>query len=145
MPDFVNPTTLALVPSANDMPSPWVVIARTDFLVAAAIPQHYRKWVVDHVEEKSAGEKVAADALIEQARQTGELARYDRKDILRATILALIDELNTTRQWIASFKTEVAASTNLANLQSRVAALPSMPDRTAAQARTAIVNKLAAL
>lgn len=61
---------------------------------------------------------------------------------LKAIAAVVIDELNTLRQWIAAFKVEVAAATNLANLQSRVASLPNMPDRTAAQARTAIKNAI---
>ncbi len=63
--------------------------------------------------------------------------------VQRAIVAVTIDELNSLRSWITSFKAEVAASTNLANLQTRVAALPNMPQRTAAQARTAIQNKIA--
>ncbi len=61
--------------------------------------------------------------------------------ILRAEALVLIDEINALREWITTFKAATAAATSLANLQTRVAALASMPDRTAAQAKTAIVNK----
>ncbi len=61
--------------------------------------------------------------------------------ILRAEALVLIDEINALREWITSFKAATAAATSLANLQTRVAALASMPDRTASQAKTAIVAK----
>lgn len=61
---------------------------------------------------------------------------------LRAEAAVLIDELNNIRQWIVAFKAQTALATNLANFQTRVAALPDMPDRTLAQAKTAIQNKL---
>jgi hypothetical protein len=62
--------------------------------------------------------------------------------LLRALLLTLLDELNALREWLVSFKAATAAATSLTNLQTRVAALPDMPDRTAAQARTAIGNKI---
>lgn len=62
--------------------------------------------------------------------------------VLRALVLVLIDEINALRQWVAAFKAATAAATNLANLQTRVAGLPNMPDRTLAQAKTAIANTL---
>ena len=61
---------------------------------------------------------------------------------LRAIAAVLVDEINVLRQWLASFKVEVAAATNLANLQSRVATLPATPNRTLAQARTAVKNAI---
>lgn len=61
---------------------------------------------------------------------------------LRAILLTIFDENNNTRQWIQSFKAAVAASTSLADLKTRVAALPDMPDRTIAQAKTAVQNKI---
>lgn len=60
----------------------------------------------------------------------------------RSLVKVLVDEINDLRGWLADFKVEVAASTNLANLQSRVAGLPNMPDRTLSQAKTAILNEI---
>lgn len=85
------------------------------------------------------------DTALETARQSREMARYDLKQIERAEVLVLIDEVNSLRAWIESFKAAVAAASTLADLKTRVAALSAMPARTAAQARTAVVNKLAAL
>lgn len=64
--------------------------------------------------------------------------------VVRGLVLVLIDELNNLRGWIAAFKVQTAAATNLSNLQTRVAALPAMPNRTAQQARTAISGKITA-
>ncbi len=60
----------------------------------------------------------------------------------RGAALVTLDEVNTLRQWLAAFKVEVAAATNLANLQTRVASLPAMADRTANQLRSAIRGKI---
>lgn len=54
----------------------------------------------------------------------------------------LKDEFNAVRGWITDLKTEVAASTNLADFQSRVAGLPDLADRTLAQLKTAIQNRI---
>jgi hypothetical protein len=61
--------------------------------------------------------------------------------ILRAEALVLIDDINLLRGWITSFKLAVSLSTSLADLKTRVAALDPMPDRTAVQAKNAIVAK----
>ncbi len=60
----------------------------------------------------------------------------------RAIAALAIDEINTLREWIVSFQAAVAASTSLANLQTRVAALPNLPDRTLAQAKSAFIAKV---
>jgi hypothetical protein len=62
--------------------------------------------------------------------------------LIRAEAEVLLDEFNNLRQWLASFKTETAAASSLANFQSRVAGLPNTPDRTLSQLKTAIENKL---
>ncbi len=60
----------------------------------------------------------------------------------RAIAALTVDEINTLREWIVSFQAAVAAATSLANLQTRVAALPNLPDRTLAQAKSAFINKV---
>jgi hypothetical protein len=62
----------------------------------------------------------------------------------RALCLIILDEFNVLRQWLAAFKTEVAAASNLTDLKTRVATLPNTPDRTIAQLKTAYGNKIAA-
>ncbi len=60
----------------------------------------------------------------------------------RAIAALAIDEINTLREWIVAFKAATAAASSLANLQIRVAALPDLPDRTLAQAKTAFISKV---
>ncbi len=60
----------------------------------------------------------------------------------RAVAALAIDEINTLREWIVAFKAATALATSLVNLQTRVAALPDLPDRTLAQAKAAFINKV---
>lgn len=62
--------------------------------------------------------------------------------VQRAAILALVDYVNSLESWITQFTAAVAASTNLANLQSRVAALTVPPSITAANAKAAVKAKI---
>ena len=84
----------------------------------------------------------AVSSTIRTASQN-QLNDRDKLGLLhRAVASVLVDEINALRDWITSFKAAVAAATSLANLQTRVAALADLPDRTLAQARTAITNKI---
>ena len=90
---------------------------------------------------------VAAQTAYEnlQARTAADVALGDPGPackLQRAAALALLDEINALRGWITSLKSAVAAATTLADMKTRVAALASMPDRTAAQVRTAITGKI---
>lgn len=63
-------------------------------------------------------------------------------DIVAALALLTLEEINVLRQWITSFKAAVAASTSLADLRTRVAALSNTPDRTRTQLLSAVTAKL---
>ncbi len=74
---------------------------------------------------------------------------YDALDaqarVFRAQCKTLLDEINLLRDRLTAQDGAVAAATSLANLQSRWATAASnapMPDRTTAQARTAIRNNI---
>ncbi len=60
----------------------------------------------------------------------------------RAVLFTTIDALNVLREWDVSFQAAVAAATTLADLKTRVAALPSLADITAAAAKAAVVSKI---
>lgn len=62
--------------------------------------------------------------------------------IIRAIVLTLIDEVNVLRQWLTALKAATALSTNYSTLKSGIAGLANTPDRTVAQAKTAISNKV---
>lgn len=88
--------------------------------------------------------QAAEDAWLLDRIHEASLGIYDNSDDLgrinRAIVVVLLAEINNLRQWIASFKAATAAATTFANLQTRVAALANTPDRTAAQARTALTS-----
>lgn len=62
--------------------------------------------------------------------------------LIRAVADAARDSDNVLRAWLAAFKVEVAAATNLADLKTRVAALPAMPAISNATLRIAITNRV---
>jgi hypothetical protein len=62
--------------------------------------------------------------------------------VVRAVAAVLVDEINALRDWVTSFKAAMAAASSLANLQTRVAALASLPDRTLGQAQAAVQAKI---
>lgn len=74
-------------------------------------------------------------------------ADYDGwKDVPREALVAYLkvalDENNALRAWVQGLKAAVSNATSLADLKVRVAALPNMPERTGAQLKQAISNKL---
>lgn len=92
-------------------------------------------------------EQQAADA---QARRDQAKKVYDEvmadmealAQAARALALITMDEINLLRQWVADFKGQVAAASSLADLKTRVAALPNTPDRTTTQLKQAIRNRI---
>lgn len=66
--------------------------------------------------------------------------------VQRATVLGILDSavsaLNTLRQWDVSLKAAVAASTSLADLKTRVAALPSLGDLVEANVVNAVKSAI---
>lgn len=61
---------------------------------------------------------------------------------LRAVILTALDEINTLRQRDRDRSADVAAATSLADLKTRWAARAALADRTAAQAKQAVADKI---
>jgi hypothetical protein len=118
--------------------------------LVSSVPIKYLKYVASVVSEMTQGEKDAVDATLAATQVTdeksGASALIDADDLhgraLRADILLTLAEINTLRSWLASFKTEVAAATNLADLKTRVAGLPAMGARTVAQLKTAFLNEI---
>lgn len=60
----------------------------------------------------------------------------------RGFALVTLDEINTLREWITTFKADVAAATSLTDLKTRVAAEPNFPDRTPTQLKNAVKTKI---
>lgn len=62
--------------------------------------------------------------------------------LLRAIAAVLLDELNLHAAKINAILDAVDAATSLADLKTRIAAIPDYPQRTLSQVKTAIQNKL---
>lgn len=117
---------------------------RIDFAPEATVPQRAAaQAVVDAFDWSTAAEEARLN--VTQRQRADELLSSRRQEakLQRAVAAVLVDEVNVVRQWLAALKTQVAAATNFADLKARVATLPATPDRTLAQARTAIQNRLA--
>jgi len=65
--------------------------------------------------------------------------------ILRSVAIAMISEINLLRERLVAQDNAIATASSLLNLQTQWAALAAskpMPDRTAAQAKTAVLNDI---
>lgn len=58
--------------------------------------------------------------------------------LIRAVALAALEEINAVRNWLLSFKGQVAASANLADLKTWIAGMPDTTKRTRRQMVSAI-------
>lgn len=143
MADFVNPRTCDIVLSANEMPGPWVACSRVQALAWSTIVRQYRKWVTDHVEEMNPAEKAAADAAeVTAARDRRAGVLDDPEDAIRAVVLIVMDELNAHTARTNELVAAIVAASSLGALRTAVGAFPPLPERPAAQLRTAIRNRL---
>lgn len=70
--------------------------------------------------------------------------QFSKKEcaVLRAIVLSAMDEINLLRAWITNFKAAVAGAATLPTLKAAVGELPNVPQRTAAQAKSAIEAKI---
>ena len=91
-----------------------------------------------------------ADAAAAAAAQAASLLALESEldnaeRITKGLALTILDELNRVATRIRAFDAAVAAATSLANLQTRVAALSAIPDRTAAQLKAAVKTQVQGL
>jgi hypothetical protein len=145
MADVLNTSTLEMRQSVNEVQytDPWIVITRAQYDLWSIIPQRYRKWVVDHIEEMTQPEKDAVDlALLEATRDQIVQQLDQQEDILRAFAGLLVDELNAHASRTNALLNAIDAAASLAALKTAVAPIANLPTRTLAQMRTAIRNKI---
>lgn len=79
----------------------------------------------------------ARTSAVSLATDPGAPSKLDRA-VLIAILNNAVAALNTLREWDVSLKAAIAAATSLANLQTRVAALPNLPDLSVSAAITAV-------
>lgn len=139
-------------PSVNtaDYESNPDALINPDVTAVAGQPLRYWKRVVNAVELMTQGERdavdaaalaAAIDAFRDAAAEAAE-AQAELGLVIRALVIVTVEELNDIRLWLRDFKTATAGAATLAAFKTAVAALPNMPDRTAVQARTALLNHI---
>ena len=111
-------------------------------------PQLYWRHDTGVIRDMNVAEKAGLDAEIEAQRiidtrgfANEEMLALSGEGVrLRAVADMLLRELNILRTWDRDFQVATAASTNLNNFKSGVAGLPSLSDRTMAQAKASYQN-----
>jgi len=119
-------------------------------LISTTPIRYFKKVGSPQISHMTPAESAAVDAAIALARtlsqREGAKNIYDNAvyfgKVLRAIVLLVLDEINDLRTRDRDRAADVAAATSLADLKTRWAARSSLTDRTAAQARTAIRNKI---
>jgi hypothetical protein len=100
---------------------------------------------IDAIEAQRQAEAAAAEAAQAAALLAMQSELDNAERITKGLALTILDELNRLSARIRAFDAAVAASTSLANLQTRTAALADIPDRTVAQLKAAIKAKVEGL
>jgi hypothetical protein len=118
-----------------------------DISAVQSVPRKYwRRPLTNPVTEMTGPEKAVVDAQLASAEANVQKARakqtYETTDqqgrVLRAVVVLTVDELNALRTWTRDFKTLTAASANYSAFATAVSTLPTLNNRTYAQAKTAI-------
>ena len=150
MANAIHRTTLEYRASINtpDFPEPtWK--HGPDMSAVAGVAFHYWKsppdWNAPNAGpmEMTAGEKAAVDAASLTAQRDAAIVQLQQtEDVLRAFMLAVLDELNLHATKMNAILNAIDGSTNYATLKSGIAAVADYPARTESQLRTAIYAKL---
>jgi hypothetical protein len=140
----LNRETKTYIASANtpDYPAQdWIV--NPDMSAISGWPSQY--WIIsgDAVLLANTAERAAIDAAELAAQRESVTAQLDdAEDVLRAFMLATLDEMNAHAAKINQILTAIDGASTLANLKTAVAAIADYPTRTTAQLRTIVRNKL---
>ena len=105
-------------------------------------------WTAEELAAQEAARQAEA-AAAEAAQAAALLALESELDnaerITKGLALTILDELNRIASRMRAFDTAVQAASTLQGLKTLVAALPDIPDRTAAQLKAAVKAKVEAL
>ena len=148
MANVINRTTLVFLTSVNDpeyADPPWLVVppGSENEAVIAAVPTQYRKIAGDVISEMTQAEKDAVDAATVAAIRDDVAGRFDElEDITRAFALVVLDELNGRASTWNAILDAANASSNYSAFRSAVGSIPNYPQRTIAQMKTGVRNKL---
>lgn len=144
MATVLNRTTKQLIVSANtpDYPTAqWII--EPDLSAVAGQPSRYWTITGDTVTLMNQSGRDAVDAAILSASEDITAAQLDGVyNIHRAFALVCLDEFNAHALKINAILDAVDAATSLADLKTRVGLIADYPQRTIAQLKTGLRNKL---
>lgn len=146
MPDWLHRVDKRLLISvaAADLPEPAANFIEQPNL-AAVVGQPVKYWVIigNVVSLADAATRATIDAAELSAhrdRLADEMTALETYS--RNFALIVMDEFNAVSSTINSILTEISAATNLADLKTRIQAITPRPQRTAAQLKTALRNRM---
>ena len=144
MANVLNRATREYLHSVNEPDYPvqdWII--SPDLTAVIGFGSKY--WIItgDSVSLMDAGQRDAVDAAELQAQRDSAAGELDQvENILRAFMLIVLDEFNAHALKVNSMLGAMDASTSLADMKTRIAAIADYPARTPEQLTVAIRNKL---
>ena len=144
MANVLNRTTKQFIPSANTTEYPvefWII--EPD--MSAVVGFNSKYWVItgDVVSLMNQAQRDAVDAAELAARRDGIAATMDAiEDYNRAFALSVLDEINLHATRITAILTAIDNGGTLAQVKTGIAAIADVPQRTVANLKTALRNKL---
>lgn len=126
------------------------VLINPDLSNVQGVAPQYWKHVLGEILPMTSQERTDYDAAVAlsvtlSVRTAGKDLLDSQSDagiILRSVLDICLDEINALRGWITDYKADVAAATSLADLKTRVAANPDLPNRTLVQLRNAVKSRI---
>lgn len=148
MGNFVNRTTLQGRRSANDPEHPdppWLFVpsGSDNESVMLTVPREYRKISGDVLSEMSRAEKDVVDAAALEASRDANADEFDdTESVLRAFMRAVLDELNSHASKTNEILDAADEATSIADFNARLVAITDYPQRSPAQMKTAVRNRM---
>lgn len=141
----LNRVTKQYLPSANTPEYPvsdWII--NPDLSAVAGFDSRYWTVIGDTVSLMSPAERAAVDAASATSERDAIASDVDgaHPRIIRALAELLVDEFNAHATKMNALLDAIDAASSLATLKTAVAGIANHPDRTLAQLKTAIRNKL---
>lgn len=144
MATVLNRTNKRLIRSVNTPDYPvaeWII--NPD--MSAVEGQSKKYWVItgDVVTLADQSTRDAIDAALLSTQRDGTAAQVDQvEDVLRASLLSILDELNTKSDKMNETLDAIDAASNFSQMKTNIAAINDAPQRNISQMKTVIRNKL---
>jgi len=142
--NVLNRTSKLFLVSVNTPDYPLIDwIHSPDLSAVVGFAERYWTITGDVVTLMSQAERDAVDAaLLTAARDAAAAQLQQTEDVLRAFMLAVLDELNLHADKHNAILDAIDAGSTLAQVKANIAAVTDYPARTEAQLRTSVRNKL---